>query len=141
MRLKINPFCPYWVPSHRFHPSGYVHTLRLKLLQLVFRQSSSLYDLSPRHTHCQQVTGYFQTFRQFTFRHSFCHSFRHSFSTPFFHSSFLIKLSGISIHSSSTWIYKPCYLLTFYKVVDAILQFCPKIHFFIGNAKEIRDFL
>ena len=37
--------------------------LRLKLLQLFFCQSSCLHDLRPRNTHCQQVAGYFQTFR------------------------------------------------------------------------------
>ena len=42
--------------------------LRLKLLQLFFCQSSCLHDLRPRNTHYQQVAGYFQTFRQFTFR-------------------------------------------------------------------------
>ena len=39
----------------------------------------------------------------------------------------LTKLqSNISIHSASTWVYKSCHFLKFYKVVDAILHFSRK---------------
>ena len=38
-------------------------TLHLKRLQFFFCQSSYLHDLRPRHSYCQQVTGYCQTFR------------------------------------------------------------------------------
>ena len=55
-----------------FAPSGRVgqaervqpkYTLHLKRLQFFFCQSSYLHDLRPRHSYCQQVTGYCQTFR------------------------------------------------------------------------------
>ena len=53
---------PYsFVSSHHRKVSKY--TLHLERLQFFFCQSSYLHDLRPRHTHCQQVTGYFQTFR------------------------------------------------------------------------------
>ena len=53
---------PYsFVSSHHRKVSKY--TLHLKRLQFFFCQSCYLHDLRPRHTHCQQVTGYSQTFR------------------------------------------------------------------------------
>ena len=53
---------PYsFVSSHHRKVSKY--TLHLERLQFFFCQSSYLLDLRPRHTYCQQVTGYFQTFR------------------------------------------------------------------------------
>lgn len=55
---------------------------------------------------------------------------------------FRVLASKDSLESPiDTWVYKSSHLLTFYKVVDAILQFCCEDTLFIETAKESWDFL